>query len=268
MEGRAAIVSVVGEDSYADLLRAELEARGVGHGGLVTDPGRRTTIKTRIIAHNQQMLRVDREERSPISPAVEERVLEQAERELADASAVLLSDYSKGVLTPRVMAELLRRARELGRPVFANPKPATIGHYRGLDLVQLNQSEAEAVAGFPLTRADAVERAGRRLLEQCDCGSAVITLGDRGLALFERGSESRNLPVLPVEVYDSCGCGDSAIAAATLARTAGATWVEAATLANLAGQAKVRKLGVVPVTRIEMEKVWALGHALANGKAR
>ena len=93
----------------------------------------------------------------------------------------------------------------------------------------------------------------------------MITLGGRGLALFEAGSPWRHLPVIPLEVYDPCGCGDSAIAAAALARVAGGDWVEAATLANLAGNAKVRKRGVVPVTRKEVESVWTISHALRNG---
>ena len=267
LEGRAGIVSVVGDDAHADRLRDELARRGVHHAGIVTDPGRRTTIKTRVIAHNQQMLRVDCEDRHPIPPDIEDRLIAGVQEQMPESDALLLSDYCKGILTPRVLAEVLKLARTWKRRVFANPKPTGIENYRGLDLVQLNQSEAEAVAGMSLAQPEAVEIAGQRLLELCDAASVVVTLGERGLALFERGSRSRHLAVLPVEVYDSCGCGDSAIAAATLARTAGASWVEAAILANLAGQAKVRKLGVVPVTRPEMERVWALGHALANGKA-
>jgi D-beta-D-heptose 7-phosphate kinase/D-beta-D-heptose 1-phosphate adenosyltransferase len=264
MGASACIVAVVGEDPMGVRLRAELEARGVCHEGVVTDGARPTTVKTRVIAHNQQVVRVDREERAPISAAVAGRLVERVRAELGSVHAVVLSDYSKGVLTGDVVPEAIRLAREAGVPVFANPKPASIAHYEGLDLVSLNQSETEAVTGLGLADLRALEAAGERLVRLCAAEAAVVTLGNRGLALFERGRPWRHLPVIPLEVYDPCGCGDSAIAAATLARAAGADWVEAAALANLAGNAKVRKLGVVPVTRREIESVWAFSESIAN----
>jgi D-beta-D-heptose 7-phosphate kinase / D-beta-D-heptose 1-phosphate adenosyltransferase len=186
--------------------------------------------------------------------------------EIGGVDAVLLSDYSKGVLTEAVMAEVLSLARAAGTPVFANPKPASIRLYHGISMVSLNQSEAETVTGMSLTDLGAMDEAGERLMRACSAEAAIITLGGRGLALFETGRRPRHLPVVPLEVYDPCGCGDSAVAAAALARTAGADWEEAATLANLAGNAKVRKLGVVPVNRKEIENVWLISQTLGNGK--
>jgi D-beta-D-heptose 7-phosphate kinase/D-beta-D-heptose 1-phosphate adenosyltransferase len=211
---------------------------------------------------------VDREERSPISAALGTALQERVRAEMEDADAILFSDYSKGVLTQQVVREVLRLASVLGKPAFANPKPASVLHYRGVDLLTLNQSEAEAVTQCSLAEMDAVQEAGAQLLRLSEAEAAVITLGGRGLALFQAGEAWRHLPVVPLEVYDPCGCGDSAIAAATLARAAGASWVEAATLANLAGTAKVRKLGVVPVNRQEIEDVLAassLSPGPANG---
>lgn len=266
MGGEASIISVVGDDGMGRRLRHELERAKVSAEGLVTQPHRPTTVKTRIIAHSQQVLRVDREDRSPVSPEVVTDLLERVREQVDAADGVLLSDYSKGVLVEPVMREVLGLAREAGRPVFANPKPANIRFYRGLSLISLNQSEAEAVTGVPLSDLSRMDEAGERLMSLCRCEAAVITLGGRGLALLEAGRAPRHLPVIPLEVYDSCGCGDSAVAAATLARTAGADWQDAATLANLAGNAKVRKLGVVPVTQKEIESVWAVSQALGNGQ--
>jgi bifunctional ADP-heptose synthase (sugar kinase/adenylyltransferase) len=155
------------------------------------------------------------------------------------------------------VAELLDAALRAGKPTFANLKPAAISAYQRVSLVTLNQSEAEAVTGFSLCESGDLDQAGRCLLKACASEAVIITLGARGLVLFERDGPGRHLPVLPVEVYDPCGCGDSAIAAATMARIAGAEWVEAAMVANLAGNAKVRKLGVVPVTREDIELVYA-----------
>jgi len=268
MEGRASIVAVIGDDPMGKLLQEQLDAVGVRRHGLAVYPQRPTTVKTRIIAHNQQVVRVDREDRTPASAEVGRELIERVRSEIEVADAVLLSDYSKGVLTEDVVAQVLELARAAEKPVFANPKPASIASYRGLSLVSLNQSEAEAVTGLSLFELDVLDEAGRRLLRLCDAEAAIITLGGRGLALFEAGRPWQHLPVLPLEVYDPCGCGDSAIAAATLARVSGADWVEAATVANLAGNAKVRKLGVVPVTRKEVEGMWAMSHSLSNGKVR
>jgi D-beta-D-heptose 7-phosphate kinase/D-beta-D-heptose 1-phosphate adenosyltransferase len=263
--GDASIISIVGDDLMGDRLREELARRGVTHSGVVTATGRPTTVKTRIVAHNQQVVRVDREERSPIPAEVGAQILDRVRAEIGQADAVLISDYSKGVLTEELVAGVLDLARSRNIPVCANPKPSNIRQYRGLSLISLNQSEAEAVTGVSLSDLGSMDDAGARLMHLCAVEAAFITLGGRGLALFEAGKSWRHLPVVPLEVYDPCGCGDSAIAAATLARTAGADWVEAATLANLAGNAKVRKSGVVPVTRPEIENVWTMSHSRSNG---
>ena len=267
MDGRASIVALVGDDAMGETLRDELGRQGVSHAGLVVQPGRPTTVKTRIVAHHQQVLRVDRENRVPVPDEIAVRLVGRVQEELEAASAVLLSDYSKGVLTRRVVQEIIHLAQAAGKPVFANPKPSSLDYYAGLTFVSLNQSEAEAATGLSLADFDAADQLGERLLGLCRAEAAAVTLGGRGLVLFERGHSWRHLPVVPLEVYDPCGCGDSAISAATLARAAGATWEEAATLANLAGNAKVRKLGVVPVNRAEIEHVWKMSHAADGGMA-
>lgn len=268
MDGSASIVAVVGQDAWGERLKAELERQGVRSAGIVADPGRPTTVKTRIMAHSQQVLRVDREDRSPLGSAVADLLVERVREELAEADAILFSDYTKGVLTPDVISRVSQAAVEAGKPVFANPKPATLRYYQGLNYVQLNQSEAEAATALSLQDLSAVDEAGERLTQICEAEAVMITLGGRGLALFQRGRPHHHIPVVSPEVYDACGCGDTTIAAATLARAAGADWVEAAMLANLAGNAKVRKLGVVPVTGKEIEDVaqfLAAGEPGANG---
>lgn len=264
MAGRASIVTVVGDDPQGIRLRRELENQGVHHEGVVTHPNRPTTVKTRIVAHNQQVVRVDREERAPVAEEVVDQLVQRVRAQMEHADAVLFSDYSKGVLTDAVVSAAMELARAAGKPTFANPKPSSIRRYQGISLVTVNQSEAEAVTGYSLHEHSELDRAGEKVLASCGAEAAIVTLGGRGLALFRSGKPWRHLPVVPLEVYDPCGCGDSAIAAAALARTAGANWVEAATLANLAGNAKVRKLGVVPVTRAEIETVWSLGADLAR----
>jgi D-beta-D-heptose 7-phosphate kinase/D-beta-D-heptose 1-phosphate adenosyltransferase len=263
MDGRAAMIAVVGEDPMAERLRAELNRQGVRHDGLVALAGRPTTVKTRIIAHSQQVVRVDREDRRPVSADAEDRLLAAIRAALAEADALLFSDYSKGVLTERLVVTAAREARRAGRLVLANTKPASAGFYRGIDLVSVNQSEAEAITGLAIEDEASVALAGERLLARCGSGAAFITRGGHGVAVVEQGAPLYLVNGIPQEVYDVAGAGDSVIAAAALARLAGASWPEAAQVANYAGNAKVRKLGVVPVTRHDIETVWA--HAQLNG---
>lgn len=263
--GEASLVAIVGEDVLAGTLKEQLGLRGIRHDGLVADAARPTTVKTRVMAHNQQMIRVDRERRTPATPDVSARLIQAVEDQLDWADALVFSDYSKGTLCEEVVLALTKAAHRRGRLVFANAKPGSIGWYQQADLISLNQVEAETVTGLSLAAIESVHLAGERIMELCRAHAVVITLGGRGLAVFQRGAPARHLPVLPLDVYDPCGCGDSAIAAAALARVAGADWVEAATLANLAGNAKVRKLGIVAITRPEIEGVWAVSDAIANG---
>ena len=264
---QAGICGVCGRDAMADMLRDELDRLGVDYTGVITDPSRPTTVKTRIIAHNQQIVRVDREDRAPIDPAVESALIEQMTREITRADAVLFSDYNKGVLSERVVAEGLAAARAAGRPTLANVKPANISLFRDLDLVQVNQSEAEAITGLSLRDEDGARQAGQRLLRMCRCQAALITQGGHGLSLFERDGKVHQIPALEQEVYDVAGAGDSVVAAAALAIAFGAPWPAVGVLANCAGNAKVRKLGVVPVTPDDLRSMWLLAHPVPVERA-
>jgi rfaE bifunctional protein kinase chain/domain len=256
MEARAGIVAAVGLDLMAERLRRELDRQGVRSEGVLSFTDRPTTVKTRIVAHSQQVVRVDREERRPLSDDDRRQLLAEVERGLADAEALIFSDYSKGVLTEDLVVAAGRRAREANRLVVSNPKPASAVYYRECDLVSVNQSEAEAITGIAIGEGSGLERAGERLLATVGCRAAFITRGAHGIAVFEPGRPAYLVEGIPQEVYDVAGAGDSVIAAATLARLGGASWPEAAEVANFAGNAKVRKLGVAPVSRHDIESVW------------
>jgi D-beta-D-heptose 7-phosphate kinase/D-beta-D-heptose 1-phosphate adenosyltransferase len=258
---RASIAAVVGADPMAQQLREQLLSLGVDPEGLIADPGRPTTTKTRIIAHNQQIVRVDREASHRIPPAVEGALAAHVRQSLARADALILSDYSKGVMTAELVAEAAQTARAMGRPVLCNAKPANIGCFRDVDLLTVNQSEAEAVTGETIADVRSLRAAGERLLELSGGRGVFITRGGQGIALFGPDGAFDQVAGITEEVYDVAGAGDSVIAAAALALLAGATLGEAATLANYAGNAKVRKVGVVPVTRDEVRDIWELNEA-------
>jgi rfaE bifunctional protein kinase chain/domain len=258
MGAGAGIVAVVGEDAMAQQLREQLRTLGVSTQGLVADPERPTTTKTRIIAHSQQIVRVDREAAHPVNAAMERALADRVREALPDADLLLLSDYCKGVMTEGLVCEVVRLARAAGRPVLCNAKPANVSRFGGVDLLTVNQSEAEAITGARIAGERSLREAGDRLLTISGGRGVFITRGGQGIAVFGPGGTFHQVAGITEEVFDVAGAGDSVVAAAALALLGGASLEEAATLANYAGNAKVRKVGVVPVTREEIREIWEL----------
>ncbi len=248
-----AVVGIVGDDEGGRLLRMELGARGVDVSGIVTDPTRPTTRKTRIVAQNQQVLRVDREQTRPISPEAEQRLLHSIEEALKTVDAALVSDYQKGVFTPELARGLVEKAAEAGKPLIANLKPSSARWLHGARALSLNLSEAEAVIGERLPEEEAAfQHRGALLAGELGARMLVITRGGKGLSYWGSDGTYEHVPAHPVEVYDVAGAGDSTISALALALISGATDAEAASLANYAGACVVRRSGVATVTTDEL----------------
>lgn len=256
--GSAAVIGVIGDDTYGRELDRNLAGAGVDTSGLVVDPERVTTRKTRIwVSHRQQVVRVDWESRDSISSDVAKQVVERIRTELPECDAMILSDYNKGMLTPYVASQAVQIANQLGKVCAVNPKPMNAKGFRGASLVVLNQSEAEAVASAKLTDDNAVISVGNEMISDLEVGCLVITRGAVGLSVFDATS-SKTIPAVPIEVYDVAGAGDTVISAITMSLTAGASSFDAATIGNLAGGAAVRKVGVAAVTREEIEALAAM----------
>jgi D-beta-D-heptose 7-phosphate kinase/D-beta-D-heptose 1-phosphate adenosyltransferase len=250
--GAAVLCGVVGEDSAADRLRQALRQMGVEAHLAVADSGRPTTVKTRIVAHHQQVVRADREESTDVSDTLEDALLRSVRRELPRCRALVLSDYQKGVVTPRLMTRVLALARRRRVPVLVDPKLRHFALYRRVDVVTPNQSEAEQATGLSLRSAAGVAEAGRRILKMLDCRAVLITRGEHGMSLFERGRRAVEIPTAAREVFDVTGAGDSVIATLALALAARAKLREAAELANLAAGVVVGKLGTAQATGEEI----------------
>ncbi len=240
------LCGLVGDDWAGERLRSLLSEQGVDITGVLLDPSRPTTLKTRIVAQTQQVARVDVESRAPLNGSLETS-LRGVARELGrECDAVVVSDYAKGVVTAGLMAGL----RELrGNTLLtAGPKPANIAHFVGFDYLSLNRSEAIASANG----APSFTEAGKHLSRQLETRGIVITLGGDGCALFVDGEQVAYVPALRVQVYDVAGAGDTFLAALTLGLTAGCSFVEAAEVATVAAAAVVRKVGVATTTLDEM----------------
>jgi D-beta-D-heptose 7-phosphate kinase/D-beta-D-heptose 1-phosphate adenosyltransferase len=219
---------------------------------LVVDSTRPTTTKTRIIAHNQQVVRADRESRASIGPDIEARVLDSFCRKMETCDAVVVSDYGKGLLTPSLLRAALTAARQRGLIVCLDPKMRNFVHYQPVTVITPNNQEAAEASGIAIEDEEALREAGRKLLSSIDCRAVLITRGEEGMALFTEGGAVAHIPTVAREVYDVTGAGDTVIATLALSLASGATLEEAAVLANHAAGVVVGKVGTAAVTRDEL----------------
>jgi D-beta-D-heptose 7-phosphate kinase/D-beta-D-heptose 1-phosphate adenosyltransferase len=242
---RSEVVGVVGDDTARERLRAKIEETCGSEGAarLVGDPARPTTVKTRIIAHNQLVVRADRERRAPVSAGIEDRLIETLIESLEGADAFVVSDYDKGAVTPRVLGEILPRARERGILVLVDPKVRNFAHYRPATLVTPNHHEALRLTDSEDDTDEGVERAARAIRERLGCESVLVTRGERGMMLLEGDAAPTYVETSAREVYDVTGAGDTVIATLAAALSTGASLFEAAALANHAAGLVVGKLG-------------------------
>ena len=250
--GEATVAAVVGQDAAAETLRASLRAAGVSGALVVADSGRPTTVKTRIVAHHQQVVRADRERADDLAPQIESEVFAHVKAALPGCDALVVSDYQKGVVTPRLMKAALALARRRRVPVLVDPKVRHFRLYRGVAVVTPNQLEAEQATGLRIRSEEDLHAAGERILRLLRCAAVLITRGEHGMTLFERGRRPVTIPTAAREVFDVTGAGDTVIATLALATAAGAGLAEAAALANLAAGVVVAKLGTATASADEV----------------
>jgi rfaE bifunctional protein kinase chain/domain len=264
--GRVALVGVVGGDLAGTHL-ARVSKQGGVDARLVSLKGRATTVKTRIMAHRQQMVRTDREVTEPIAVVVEAKLLAQVAKVLTRGSALIVSDYQKGVVTRSFMHALIALARRRGVPVLVDPKVRNIRHFKGAFLVTHNQKEAEEISGI-LIRTDAdAERAVQRVARLAGTQGALVTRGEEGMSLGLRTGRKFSywhVHSTAREVFDVTGAGDTAIATLALALVGGAEPHEAMVLSNLAAGVAVGKLGTSSVTVAEIKAAMPVTPAKAG----
>jgi D-glycero-beta-D-manno-heptose-7-phosphate kinase len=241
--GEAVLAAAAGRDAAGDRLLEALAAAGVEPRLVALEDGRPTTLKTRIVAHGQQVVRADREDAADVPRRAEAELLESVRRALPGCGALVVSDYAKGVVTAPLLRRLLPLARRHGVPVLVDPKVRHFRLYRGATVVTPNQLEAEQVAGRPLRGPADLAAFGRRILALLACRAVLVTRGEQGMSLFERGRPPLHVPTAAREVFDVTGAGDTVVATMALAVAAGAGLPEAAALANLAAGVVVGKVG-------------------------
>ena len=249
--GKATLVGVVGNDPPAERLIDQLEATGIKSDGVLVDRTRPTTIKTRVVAGGQQIVRFDRESVLDLSKEARERLLELAVERLRDADALLISDYAKGVISEGVVRRVLALARRRKKIVVVDPKVHHITLYRGATVVTPNHHEAAAFARVPPGDEQHLLEVGSTLQQKLGVSAVLVTRGEQGMSLFEDGRVT-HIPTAAKEVYDVTGAGDTVIAALGLALASGATLREAAVIANHAAGVVVGKVGTATVSLQEL----------------
>jgi D-beta-D-heptose 7-phosphate kinase/D-beta-D-heptose 1-phosphate adenosyltransferase len=240
---RVELGGVVGADAEAKELLSLLADRGIAPHGLHEDLKRSTTLKTRVIAHQQQVVRTDRETDAPLPEAAEKGLAAFVHGRAAEVDGVLVQDYGKGVVTGAVMDAVRDACSGHGVPFLVDPKEGTPALYRGARCLTPNRGELKAITGLPVGGAEETERAARSLREEAGAGAVVVTLGEEGMALVEGDGPAVRIPAFRREVFDVTGCGDTVSAVLTLATLAGASLEEAAWLASCAAAHVVGRLG-------------------------
>jgi rfaE bifunctional protein kinase chain/domain len=242
------LCGVIGRDAAGTQLHELCLDLGIDASGLVTDPLRPTTIKTRVIGNNQQLLRLDREERSWIASDIADQLLAAIEH-APPIDAIIFEDYNKGVLTPTVIERTIRWARERSVPVFVDPKSENFFAYRGATVFKPNQKEAQHALGYELDGgAASLHQAGSELLDRLQARAVLITLGARGMFLIEHNRQQWHIPSLARHVADVSGAGDTVIATLAAMMVAGSPLPQAALLASIAAGVVCGEPGVVPIT--------------------
>ena len=245
-------IGVIGDDPEGRSLREMFRSTGSATGGLVVDKERPTSIKTRIIAHHQQVCRTDREDRSLLPGAVQAKVVEKFRKAVKTADAVVISDYAKGLISRALLKQVLPISMAAGKVVCVDPKMIDFSVYSPATVVTPNVSEIEQATGIPISGTHNLVRAVKQILRIRGIEHLLVTRGEQGMALFGNGSRPTYIPTVAREVYDVTGAGDTVISTLALSLVSGLSPLEAAVLANIAAGIVVGKLGTASVSTDEL----------------
>jgi len=250
--GHSTIVGLTGNDRAGEVLMNIMEQKGIKCGGVFRSI-RPTTVKTRVIAHNQQVVRFDKEDSNKIDGKMFRGLLDYISNVIPDHDAVIISDYKKGVVSSELVRAVLKISKPMNIFVSVDPKIGHFHFYKNVSLITPNIHEASVASGIEIKDEISLINAGRALLKKVLCNAALITRGEHGMSLFEKNKVS-HIPTVARNVYDVTGAGDTVIATFTLAYAAGGNMEEAAVIANHAAGIVVGELGTAVVTSDQLRK--------------
>lgn len=246
------LAGVIGDDERGAILKGELEQKGIDTSGIIADDSRPTTLKTRVVAHHQQVVRIDKERVESLSDKIISRIINYTRSIIDKMDAVIIEDYGKGVITPKLLKKIVPLAKARDKIISVDPKEEHLKYYQGITLITPNNHEASKAVGFEIKDDATLRRAGIEMLKRFKCKIALITLGENGMAVFQKDKPMKHIPTIAQEVFDVSGAGDTVIACYTVSLAAGANPVQAAHISNCAGGIVVGKVGIAVVTPDEL----------------
>ncbi len=240
-------IGIIGYDNEGSIFSGLMEEAGISSEGIILDDERPTTAKTRVIAGKQHIVRIDRESKNFLKVKLEGRILNLLERMNGELDAIILQDYNKGVLSPALINKVIAIANKNNIVVTVDPKFDNFFEYKNVTVFKPNRKETADILGTRLDSSKEIEAAGRKLLDELNSKYVLITLGEAGIALFEKDKETKRIPTKAVKVSDVSGAGDTVISTLTIALAAGIDIESAAYLANFAGGIVCGEVGIVPI---------------------
>ncbi len=257
MGGKVYVTGVIGADDTGQGLVSELRSRKIDTAGIIIEKGRPTTLKTRVVAHGQQVVRFDQESKKPIPKASAQKILDYVKSLHNKIGAIVVSDYSKGVISRELVEGIKSIVKDSNIFICLDPKQSDFSIYQGVHVITPNHYEAQRAAGMEINNGDDLLLLGEILLKKYDFQTILITRGEEGMSLFEQGSKiiHTHFPAQAKEVYDVTGAGDTVIGVLALALAASASLKEATCLANHAAGIVVGKVGTATVSQEELKEV-------------
>ncbi len=246
------LAGVVGKDKNGEKLQKKMKELDICPDGIIFDENRQTTVKTRLVAHNQQVVRIDREDAGEISEETVLKLMDFIKSKISQIKALIISDYGKGVITYSILNEVINLALNNKLFVFVYPKETHFFSYKKVSLITPNHIEAGFVWGKKIKNDQILEEVGWGLLDKLEAESVLITRGEKGMSLFEKNKSLTHFPTVAKEIYDVTGAGDTVISSFVSAYAAGASLKEAALISNHAAGIVVAELGTASVTRKEL----------------
>jgi len=246
-------VGVIGYDNYGTVFSSLINESGIPDDGIIVDESRPTTAKTRVIADSQHVVRIDKESKQYLNRDTQNKIFNYIKNHINEFDGIILQDYNKGVLTPSLIEKIITLANNNKILVTVDPKFNNFFNYKNVTVFKPNRKEAEDVLGIKIKNDEDISEVGKRLLEKLNAKNILLTLGESGIAVFEKGKAEKRMPTKARKVADVSGAGDTVISTLTMAIATGANILEASYLANYAGGLVCEEVGIVP---IELDKLF------------
>jgi len=264
--GKVLVCGVVGRDEMGKKLIHELRLKGISSDGVIVEDGRPTSVKTRVIAHSQQVVRFDREKKEKVHLDTVKTIMDYVSEKINSFDSIIISDYAKGVISEELVEEVIALAKKKDKPIAVDPKVGHFDFYKYATIVTPNNDEASKASGIEIENEASLLRAGEVLLNKLGSDAVLITKGEHGMSLFENNGEITHIPTVAKEVYDVSGAGDTVIGTVALSMASGASLKEAAVISNFAAGIVVGKIGTATVTPKELKD--AVDNGLAEKRRR